>query len=228
MRSITLNKPLSQIDLETLGNYLEKNDLPNLIEIHGFCSAIISGPNMIMPSEWIRAIGISEVEFSSKAELEEVMSGVMAMYNDIAHQFEAGTFQVINPDLENQDDSTISIAKKLWIKSYMLGVTYDEDAWLIGDRQISELLFILSSVIADDEEIQSVIDQNSKKLTPHEIKKFRKHSENNLSEIANAIYQFWLSKRSPIINTADKASKIKRNDPCPCGSGKKFKKCCLH
>lgn len=21
--------------------------------------------------------------------------------------------------------------------------------------------------------------------------------------------------------------KIKRNDPCPCGSGKKFKKCCL-
>ncbi len=23
-------------------------------------------------------------------------------------------------------------------------------------------------------------------------------------------------------------SKIKRNDPCPCGSGKKFKKCCIH
>ena len=22
--------------------------------------------------------------------------------------------------------------------------------------------------------------------------------------------------------------KIGRNDPCPCGSGKKFKKCCLH
>ncbi|WP_204478448.1 SEC-C metal-binding domain-containing protein, partial [Aeromonas veronii] len=22
--------------------------------------------------------------------------------------------------------------------------------------------------------------------------------------------------------------KIGRNDPCPCGSGKKFKQCCLH
>ncbi|WP_312862075.1 SEC-C metal-binding domain-containing protein [Muricoccus pecuniae] len=21
---------------------------------------------------------------------------------------------------------------------------------------------------------------------------------------------------------------VGRNDPCPCGSGKKFKKCCLH
>ena len=24
------------------------------------------------------------------------------------------------------------------------------------------------------------------------------------------------------------ANKIGRNDPCPCGSGKKYKKCCLH
>ena len=22
--------------------------------------------------------------------------------------------------------------------------------------------------------------------------------------------------------------KVRRNDPCPCGSGQKFKKCCLH
>jgi uncharacterized protein YecA (UPF0149 family) len=25
-----------------------------------------------------------------------------------------------------------------------------------------------------------------------------------------------------------KKKKIGRNDPCPCGSGKKYKKCCLH
>ncbi|WP_026016950.1 SEC-C metal-binding domain-containing protein, partial [Catenovulum agarivorans] len=23
-------------------------------------------------------------------------------------------------------------------------------------------------------------------------------------------------------------TKVGRNDPCPCGSGKKYKKCCLH
>jgi uncharacterized protein YecA (UPF0149 family) len=27
----------------------------------------------------------------------------------------------------------------------------------------------------------------------------------------------------PIVNRADK---VGRNDPCPCGSGKKFKQCC--
>lgn len=32
------------------------------------------------------------------------------------------------------------------------------------------------------------------------------------------------AKPKPIKN---KASKLGRNDPCPCGSGKKYKKCCL-
>ena len=29
---------------------------------------------------------------------------------------------------------------------------------------------------------------------------------------------------APIINRGEK---VRRNDPCPCGSGKKYKKCCL-
>jgi uncharacterized protein YecA (UPF0149 family) len=28
--------------------------------------------------------------------------------------------------------------------------------------------------------------------------------------------------------TIQDKQKVGRNDPCPCGSGKKFKKCCLH
>lgn len=31
-----------------------------------------------------------------------------------------------------------------------------------------------------------------------------------------------------LASLAQSAAKVGRNDPCPCGSGKKFKKCCLH
>jgi uncharacterized protein YecA (UPF0149 family) len=31
--------------------------------------------------------------------------------------------------------------------------------------------------------------------------------------------------RAPVSRAAD-GSKVGRNDPCPCGSGKKYKKCC--
>ncbi len=31
----------------------------------------------------------------------------------------------------------------------------------------------------------------------------------------------------PVVATATKGAEVGRNDPCPCGSGKKYKKCCL-
>ncbi|HBA4208031.1 TPA: YecA family protein, partial [Escherichia coli] len=50
---------------------------------------------------------------------------------------------------------------------------------------------------------------------------------------ALALYQYWLSVR--MSEASSRPVPVKRaenmpgrNDPCPCGSGKKFKKCCLH
>lgn len=39
-------------------------------------------------------------------------------------------------------------------------------------------------------------------------------------------YQCNCPIRKPI-ETVVKGKKIGRNDPCPCGSGKKYKKCCI-
>ena len=34
------------------------------------------------------------------------------------------------------------------------------------------------------------------------------------------------SAQAPVKTIVNKAPKVGRNDPCPCGSGKKYKKCC--
>lgn len=39
--------------------------------------------------------------------------------------------------------------------------------------------------------------------------------------------EFLAEKRNPVPQPAAGSKKIGRNDPCPCGSGKKYKKCCL-
>ena len=44
-------------------------------------------------------------------------------------------------------------------------------------------------------------------------------------------YQYFRERRqfSPSAHTSEprrKATKVGRNDPCPCGSGKKYKRCC--
>lgn len=39
------------------------------------------------------------------------------------------------------------------------------------------------------------------------------------------IHDFWRARRKAVPVTRG-APKVGRNDPCPCGSGKKFKQCC--
>ncbi len=36
-----------------------------------------------------------------------------------------------------------------------------------------------------------------------------------------------LSMRKSVVTSPRRALKVGRNDPCPCGSGKKYKDCCL-
>ena len=41
------------------------------------------------------------------------------------------------------------------------------------------------------------------------------------------LHQYWFERR-PSNTSVIAETKAGRNDPCPCGSGKKFKQCCLH
>jgi len=36
-----------------------------------------------------------------------------------------------------------------------------------------------------------------------------------------------LSMRKSVVTSPKRSIKVGRNDPCPCGSGKKYKDCCL-
>ena len=59
--------------------------------------------------------------------------------------------------------------------------------------------------------------ENGAKKTYHEIGQFKKVADSWLYVDGE------IQKPKPFIRTEDKVS---RNDPCPCGSGKKYKKCC--
>lgn len=54
------------------------------------------------------------------------------------------------------------------------------------------------------------------RYTHHEISKFEKRE-------GKWIFTEGTQVSKPIVNTE---AKVGRNDPCPCGSGKKYKKCC--
>ncbi|MGP8846724.1 SEC-C metal-binding domain-containing protein, partial [Enterobacter hormaechei] len=41
---------------------------------------------------------------------------------------------------------------------------------------------------------------------------------------------YWMAhpQETPVKVPVKVDAKVGRNDPCPCGSGKKYKQCCLH
>jgi SEC-C motif-containing protein len=66
-------------------------------------------------------------------------------------------------------------------------------------------------------EFRATYKRNNQKLEHHELAEFRK---------TNDIWYFFDGKMVTPGQYRREAPKVGRNDPCPCGSGKKFKKCC--
>ena len=66
-------------------------------------------------------------------------------------------------------------------------------------------------------EFRASYRRNGEKLEHHELAEFRKSS---------GIWYFFDGKMVSAGQYRRETPKVGRNDPCPCGSGRKFKKCC--
>ena len=73
-------------------------------------------------------------------------------------------------------------------------------------------------------------------IPPDEEDRAMKEAAEFIPACVTAIAAYWRAKRprqvsmpltaGPPFQSGQASSKVGRNDPCPCGSGKKFKKCC--
>jgi len=87
-----------------------------------------------------------------------------------------------------------------------------------GEGQLNEVL----QLVMDLKNNTRIWENNGH--TPQEI--FEKYEKPHLKPLPEEPFNFEESKDSNVISFKT-GKKIGRNDPCPCGSGKKYKKCCL-
>ena len=48
-----------------------------------------------------------------------------------------------------------------------------------------------------------------------------------LEPAAVELYEYWQQNLDPLLPVRRDDAKVGRNDPCSCGSGKKYKQCCM-
>lgn len=229
-----LGKPLTESEFTLLEEFLlgridDESDIDAMDEglfdiagLDGFFTAVVSGPVTVLPSQWIPSIwGNFEPEFQSDREAQTIVSLLMRFMNSCAatlmeepENFEPMFYERI------VNGKTYTIVDE-WCEGYLRGVSLSADQWALDTDEIQKLL---SPIIAFTTQIElDVFEQYTEK----EIKILQQSITPNVRKI----HAHWLAQRVDQRRpeeTLHTGPKIGRNDPCPCGSGKKYKQCCLH
>jgi len=211
---------LERIDQDTHSEGMDEGVF-NISELDGLFTAIVSGPALIAPSQWLPVVwGDFEPEWKNEKESEEIFSLMFRHINDIAailseqpHNFEPLFME------HSVEGKTYAIVDE-WCEGYIRGVSLATIQWESGGGKMTDLLLPILTFAS--EQGWDALD----KLSQNEIEKIQQA----IAPSAREIHAWWLAQRtdgqsSPTQRTSPR---VGRNNPCPCGSGKKYKKCCLH
>ena len=208
---------------ETLLKYGNDDSILGVSELDGFLTAIVSGPDMIPPSRWFPELwggGGNEPEWETDKELKLFMKLVMQHMNDKATTLmnEPDYFEALfltNP----KSDTPVLIAEE-WCFGYMRGVELGD--WPTLPKEIGNYL----AAIALHGQEESFDELKALSLEAHQ------QTVANIEPAVRKLHAYWLAQRTPHAEPTQTPArsmvKVGRNEPCPCGSGKKFKQCCLH
>ncbi|WP_372875938.1 YecA family protein [Pseudomonas sp.] len=218
--------PLSEAELDYVESILLKygNDdsILDASELDGFFTALISGPEILPPSRWLPELWggeLPELDWVSAemqrfmALLIQHMNNCVMMLMEYPAEFEA-LFQQ-----REQRGETITIVEE-WCFGYIRGVALGQ--WpQLPDAEAAHLAAI---DLHGNEAFFPLLEQ----MSPAQ----HQQSVQDIEPAVRALHAYWLGQRSsharPTPSPLRAAPQPGRNAPCPCGSGKKFKQCCLH
>jgi uncharacterized protein len=213
---------LTAHERDWLAGFLSSPQVPDgtmsLEMLDGFFTALVIGPELAMPSEYLPAIwgadGGNGPDWDSQEQARHVFKLLGKHWNAIADRRLANAEHC--PLIDNFG---IALPGEQWADGFVAGIEMRRDAWapMFDDRRADQLVMSILALCSD---------------TPTEVKgqltaAMREGILGQLPATLQMIAAYW---RAPSMGSLGReplrSTKIGRNEPCPCGSGKKFKKCC--
>lgn len=229
-----LSTPLSYEEYERLDAFLlgrvdEDSDTTDkdegvidVSELDGLLTAIVSGPMTTVPSQWLPAVwGDFEPVWEDEKEFEEIFSLMIRHMNAITSTLMEAPEDFEPLYLERKVDGDRYTVVDEWCEGYWRGVRLTQEHW---DEGGEELAALLAPILA----FTGATDWRGHDFAHDEVRTIQQAIAPNV----RAIHAYWLARRTgqgPVQRPVRRSRpRVGRNDPCPCGSGKKFKNCCLH
>jgi uncharacterized protein len=228
-----LSEALSDEEYDRMANVLERFSSERAMSLEmldGFFAALICSPDMVPPSEYLPQIWGGDMAdneaFSEQAELQKFLDLVMRHWNAVVHALHSD--DQFLPLLAEDDEGIVQ--GNDWARGFLRGMELRRSDW--------------SELFDDDEHAGSLVPILALANEHHPDPEMRPYKEPmsterreqlivGVSAAVPAIYRYFATRRRFAARAGRERAtyrrsdpKVGRNDPCPCGSGKKFKKCC--
>jgi len=238
---------MNEADTRLLTDFLESPERPDgtllFHELQGFLFAVTCSPQTIAPSEWLPMIGDDEgLNFADQNEAQEILSLVMALYNEAnTAALERSNSRpkgcALDKDVSKnfEDDAPIS----QWSRGFASGHDWLAEVWeeylfeeldeecgatvmvlsFFGSRRLANAYYneMKPRKRESGDESFEGFAKTMREMFPDALASY--------AHIGRSIFEAVLEHRR-IGEESAVSEKVGRNEPCPCGSGKKFKKCC--
>ena len=234
--SPAMTEPLSEEEMSELDSFLlsdATSDEAMMLDcLDGYLTAIVTGPVTLKPSEWLPSVwGPSEKDepaFETMKQAQRIFELIVRHLNGIivTLQHDPDAFEPVFDIAVYPDSPREFVDGEMWAYGFMTGINLNRNNWqaFFEDPHSADVLRPIYLLGADD------VTDAEEELTKTPAQ--REELSNQIASSVAWIYRFWLPYRDAVAERTIATSfqrehpKVGRNDPCPCGSGKKFKKCC--
>ena len=217
MQILTFDEAARSRLMELLDAKSEAHNTMRCDEVQGFMMALLSGPDALNPTNWLPESLGEESLFDAK-ERTEIERLVMAMAADMRMKLN----EKILPDLWFYEDEAGNPDFYTWCNAYLYALDIVPTDWFeaVDQEEFEDLFYpimALGGIYDDEENGEVILHLNEKELT---------QLESDLPHVLLDIYWYWQAIINKPQTVRREGEKVGRNDPCPCGSGKKYKACC--
>jgi uncharacterized protein len=215
-------------DLDRLEGLLDDpalEDAMRLDEMQGFLCAALSGPQPLAVEDMVAEM-IGEPGDPAAPAVAQACELAGRLVATLQGQLATGEVVLWLYPESSAEDSPMDYGP--WCMAYLHGVDLADEDWFDQlDEEEAEFLDerLYPMMVLTGEAEAAAREHGEEWPEGDERDELMSDCKDQLPAAVAEIHAFWVAKRGAG-TVRREVPKVGRNDPCPCGSGKKYKQCC--
>ncbi len=212
--SPALPTPLSPEEYQELAAFMDDVGVLDIEGVLGLLHAVSIAPSVILPSRWLPVLlSQDQSDGLNMAEMQVLLELLMRQYNQVLRGLSRG--MVLMPEA-HEEECCVRFAEG-FVAGAELDARWRSDEWLW--RFVEPIAYLAGrfdlvtqskrAELAAKPHVQSLLCTDMEPIIANANLELREARSRN-------------AKSAP----AGPGARVGRNDACPCGSGRKYKRCC--